>query len=219
MAKHMIRAVFGATLALLGASAMAFPAEGAQEALREKTHCIVAKQVRADTNAVLASTRVCAPIFRTVELFPDRMLGERPYSDRFGPSALVSAKISFFSIRSRYLDGDSSEAHIWLTETGPAKQSHQISVTRAIENCKPAIIHTAGGVDIILSADPDNRPNTFEQRLVGKMGAPEIESAKNNACNKNTRAWRARDHAEREIHLMDRSDAAPAPAPIQRDRG
>lgn len=118
--------------------------------------CVIARQFTAN-GATIAIDRVCSVPNRTFSVFEPTQMGARPQS----AGALRMANLRFTAFRSRYAQGDSRQARLWLDESGAGGQRARYTYDVELTVDQEAIVTMPSGVSIGLRMDPANVPTPF----------------------------------------------------------
>jgi hypothetical protein len=161
MRKLALLAIAAASLA--SGAAMA---QSASDAVPYWTGCVIARQFTAN-GASIAIDRVCSKTNHTVSVFEPYQLGQRPFGAEYAsPTALHKAEIRFTGLRSRYAQGDSRQASLWLEESGPNNTMAQYKYDIELSVDQEAIVTMPSGISIGLRMDTANVPTPFKSSLM-----------------------------------------------------
>ena len=166
MRKHILLALAGAACLASGAAS----SQSDSDANPFWTGCVIARQFEASGRAI-AINRVCSVPDHTFSVFePYQRLARPPIVDAVGSTTLDKANLRFTGFRSRFAQGDSRKARLWLLERSPlnnlAKYTYDLDLTVDQE----AIVAMPSGIFIGLRMDPSNAPTSFGASLSMSTG-------------------------------------------------
>lgn len=155
------------------------------------TACVIAKQINPQ-GQLFAQNRVCAPVGEEVDLFPARMMGQRPFTGGHGPSALISAKLRMNTLLSTYSTADGRDGRLFVEEAGPVKAKESINIQVRLEARKAVSLPLPSGYHLVLAIDPSKSLTTFEDALKQYSATSEPQGHK--PQKRASKSYRAQEH-------------------------